>query len=227
MAPGPELSNYLEAARGLGLRRMVFVAPDSRHASEGSMERVLRHRERTARGVARVSPLIPEATLEQLQLEGVRGLRLVVADDADPIATGEDLMDLAARAARRGCHVELSAAPELLALLAPVLHGLDGAVVIDRIADFAPALGLEQPGLTELLDLLAAGRVWVKLVGIADRAALPMLRAMIATGPDQLVWGSNWPEDAALSLEVLAEACGDAETLSRVLQENPARLYGF
>ncbi len=206
---------------------MVFVAPDSVRAGHGSLARLLRHRERTARGVTRVSPLAPEATLEQLQLEGVRGLRLVVPDGADPRATGEDVLELAARAMRRGCHVELSAPLPLLAVLAPVLHAADGLVVIDRIAEVRPDLGLDQPGLNEVLDLLAAGRVWVKLAGMADRAALPMLRALIATNIERLVWGSNWPDDGAASMALLAEACGDADGLARILEDNPAVLYGF
>ncbi len=226
-APGPELTHYQETAGALGLGRMVFVAPDSRRAGDVSLSRLLRHHARTARGVAQVGPLTPEATLEQLHLEGVRGLRLVVPSGADPLATGEDVLDLAARAARRGCHVELSAPLGVLARMAPVLRALTGVVVIDRIAEARPELGLDQPGLDEVLDLLAAGRVWVKLAGLVDRAALPILRALIATDIDHLVWGSNWPDDGAASLALLAEACGDAESLARILERNPAVLYGF
>ncbi len=227
LAPGPELSHYQEAARAWGMGRSVFVAPDVLRADQGSMARLLRHRERTARGVARVSPLTTEATLEEMRLEGVRGLRLVVRDGDDPIATGEDLLDLAFRAARRGCHVELSAPVGMLALLAPVLHSQPGAVVIDRLREVRVELGLEQPGLSEVLELLAAGRVWVKLVGFADRAALPLLRAVMGTNGERLIWGSNWPEDGAESLAVLAEACGDGDALGRILERNPAVLYRF
>ncbi len=63
----------------------------------------------------------------------------------------------------------------------------------------------------------------------------PTARALAATHPDRLVWGTNWPhpvryrampEDGDL-LDALAEWLDDEAAFHRVLVENPAHLYGF
>lgn len=226
---------YDDVARELGLQRVVLVQPDGQRPDPDPLLRLLKSNPTQARGVARVSLLTTEATLEEMRLAGVRGLRLSFGADADPSAASGELFELARRAARRSCHVELSAPAHLLAALAPMIRDCDGLVVIDRMAGAQAGLGLDQIGVDDVLDLLAAGRVWVKLTGSEALAAaandgwagLPIMRALIATNVDCLVWGSDWPGDAASALEVLTQACESPAVLHRILVENPARLYGF
>jgi predicted TIM-barrel fold metal-dependent hydrolase len=77
-------------------------------------------------------------------------------------------------------------------------------------------------------------------------------RAFIAAAPERMVWASDWPHtgggaigsnerqgrslsdiepfrpvDVPKVLALLAEWSGEAETWSRILVDNPARLYGF
>jgi len=81
--------------------------------------------------------------------------------------------------------------------------------------------------------------------GYADAA--PIARALIAANPDRLVWATDWPhpgarpgkprsigeiepfhgEDDGAALDRLAGWAGDADTLQRILVDNPARLYDF
>ena len=96
------------------------------------------------------------------------------------------------------------------------------------------------PAWGVVMDLLEAGRGWVKLsspysldqddpLRVRDLA-----RALVAAASERLVWGSNWPhpnatrmpDDAAL-LDALAEWAPDAAVRRAILVENPARLYGF
>jgi predicted TIM-barrel fold metal-dependent hydrolase len=230
-----ELALYDDTAQPLGLQRVVFVQPDGQRPDHTPLTSLLRSRRHNARGVARVSLLTPEATLEQMRLDGVRGLRLTLAADTDPTAAAGELVELTARAARRRCHVELDAPSDLLAALVPAIRDAECVVLIDRMADARAERGLNQPGLDDILDLLAAGRVWVKLNGAEKLAydtgdgwaALPFMRALIATNADQLVWGSDWPGDSASALEVVTEAAETPAQLRRILVDNPARLYGF
>jgi len=60
------------------------------------------------------------------------------------------------------------------------------------------------------------------------------VKAYIKAAPDQLVWGTDWPHptavekpDDALLFDLLAEWCADAGVWSRVLVDNPAKLYRF
>ena len=230
-----ERALYDETAAAQGLERVVFVHPDGQRPDHGPLTDLLKTRRDSARGVARVSLLTPDSTIEQMQLDGVRGLRLVFSEDADPSAAAGELVELTWRAARRRCHVELDAPAGLLAALAPAIRDAPCVMVIDRMAGVRARLGLDQIGVDDILDLLAAGRVWVKLTGAEALAqasgdgwaGLAIMRALIATNADCLVWGSEWPGDAASALEVLVEACGDAGVLRRILVANPARLYGF
>lgn len=235
-AIGP--AGYVAFARPLGLGRVVLVQAGPIASERQRLMDTLAAQRDVARGVAFVSLITPEATLEQLNLLGVRGmvLRVSAADSSD---AGSMLIELSRRGVgrRRNWHVQIEAPATVLAALAPVMRDTDTPVVISHMAGAKAGLGLGQPGLDEVLDLLAAGRVWVKLSGITQvgtrqqawRDALPIMRALIATNHEHLVWGSNWPhhgpDDGLLAL--LTEAAGDDGVLHRILVDNPKRLYDF
>ena len=106
-----------------------------------------------------------------------------------------------------------------------------------------------------VLALASTGRAWVKLAG-ADRItrstgrlaeAIPFMRALAQAAPQQLLWGSDWPNigfharqkvhddellahrelDAGELLDVLTAAVPDTATREAILARNPERLYGF
>jgi len=60
-------------------------------------------------------------------------------------------------------------------------------------------------------------------------------RAYIAAAPARMVWGSDWPHptektakpDDAILFDLLGQWAPDAATRTRILVDNPARLYGF
>ena len=63
----------------------------------------------------------------------------------------------------------------------------------------------------------------------------PFVRALIEAAPDRMLWATDWPHttltkkmpnDGDLA-DLLSEWIPDAETRTRVLVDNPARLYGF
>lgn len=112
------------------------------------------------------------------------------------------------------------------------------------------------PGQTALLRLLGDGRVWIKL-SAPYRAArqapdypdlAPLARTLVATNPDRLVWASDWPHtgggderagrkptdiepfrrvDDARTLALLATWAGNGATHTKILVDNPARLFRF
>jgi len=81
--------------------------------------------------------------------------------------------------------------------------------------------------------------------GWADVA--PLAGALVAANPDRIVWGTDWPHpDSAVAagrkptdlapaqdvddgrlMNLLAEWVPDAAIRSKILVDNPARLYGF
>jgi 2-pyrone-4,6-dicarboxylate lactonase len=62
-----------------------------------------------------------------------------------------------------------------------------------------------------------------------------VVQTIIATRPDHIVWGSNWPHggvsvpmpDDGDLLDFLLAAALDEKTRNAILADNPARLYGW
>ncbi len=217
------------APPGPGAGRFVVVQTEPGEGARDAMLATLQRQPVMARGVAMVSLITPEATLEQMALTGVRGLRLAPDPRMGPDAAIDTLGETALRAARRGWLVELDAPMAFISAMRGAIGEAPAPVVLTGLASSGHAVGLEQPGLDTVLELLAAGRVWVKLCGSNGRGhALAVLRALMSTNANQLVWGSNWPTSPAdAGLEQLAAAAYDRTTLIRILRDNPAQLYGF
>jgi predicted TIM-barrel fold metal-dependent hydrolase len=63
---------------------------------------------------------------------------------------------------------------------------------------------------------------------------VPLARALVAAAPDRCVWGTDWPHpntaympnDGDLA-DLVADWLPDEALRTRVLRDNPARLYGF
>ncbi len=155
-----------------------------------------------------------------------------------------------------GWHIQMFVDLDVVIGLTSVLRDLPIPFVFDHMALARAAFGTGQSGFRNLCDLLASGACWVKLSGADrisrnDRAefedALPIMRELIAANPEQLVWGTDWPHtgkhghaensvpppieyrplDTGRLLDLLAEAAPDQVTLTEILVNNPARLYGY
>jgi predicted TIM-barrel fold metal-dependent hydrolase len=105
-------------------------------------------------------------------------------------------------------------------------------------------------GLAEVVALCArvAGRGWHLqvqirwndaaqdvLADVAARVTLPLVGALVAANPEQLLWASDWPHterftptphDADL-VDLLPDWLGSDDLRRRVCVANPARLYGY
>jgi predicted TIM-barrel fold metal-dependent hydrolase len=102
---------------------------------------------------------------------------------------------------------------------------------------------LEADGLTSadfdrLLRVLEQGRCWIKLSGayrIAKQKPLSseehLGRALVATRPDRLLWGSDWPRlpdgqrDTGELLNLLADWAPDEADRHQILVQSPDRLF--
>lgn len=131
----------------------------------------------------------------------------------------------------------------------------DVPVVFDHFGGAVAASGLEQPGFSDLLELLRAGKAYVKVSG-AYRASThgpdyadvtPFAQAMINANAERVLWGSDWPHPDTASvpgrkatdvspllpiddgrlLNQLPVWAPDGAVRKKILVDNPARLYGF
>jgi 2-pyrone-4,6-dicarboxylate lactonase len=199
-----------------------------------------------ARGIAIVDPGIKDGELERLNACGIRGVRF--SHLSEERHGFESLTLLARRITPFGWHVQFS--PIDLAHwleVGPHLPELPTDVVVDHMAWRAwnTAEGLGQPGFRLLIELVASGRVWVKVAapqrysntgGPPFADVNPYAHSLIKARPDRMLWGTDWPHvtawnhpmprDADLLDWVLEWPIDDA-IKHAMLVGNPAHLYGF
>src|SRR5213079_1333550 len=152
-------------------------------------------------------------------------------------------------------HVQLFTNLAMVSAIKDLVSTSPLPVVFDHFGGAQAALGVEQPGFSDLVELVKSGKAYVKISG-AYRAsklapdysdAAPLARALIAANPDRIVWGTDWPHPDSVTpagrkttdvtplfqiddgklLNQLAVWEPDAAVRRRILVDNPARLYKF
>jgi predicted TIM-barrel fold metal-dependent hydrolase len=232
---------YRHLADTLGITRVVVVQASVYGFDNTRLLDALPEIGLAARAVVVVPAAVTDAELDRMHEAGVRGVRIIATHGGGPLL--DDLETLAARIAARGWHVQFMLSPEQLLALEPRLAALPCPFVIDHFAGIPAASGITQPAFQALLRLMRTAHGWAKLSAAyhgssepppyADLA--PFAAALIATAPDRLVWGSDWPHvyfdgempNTTMLFDRLADWMPDPALRNRVLSDNPARLYGF
>jgi predicted TIM-barrel fold metal-dependent hydrolase len=255
--PGEATEVELRALhRRLGIGHVVIVQPsvygtDNRRTLEG-----LRRLGPASRAVAVISAATTETELDSMHEAGVRGVRvnIATAGQHDPELAWHAIDAQAQRIAHRGWHVQVLTRLDVIAALAPRIADLPIPLVFDHFGLAKPEAGTEQPGFAELVELVHAGHVVVKLSAIerltgAGRGEMmiPFIRQLAEANPQGVIWGSDWPHtgggrgagrpvtaiepfqllDDGRAIRVVVDALGDHALLHRVFVANPARLYDF
>ncbi|VTU17987.1 amidohydrolase family protein [Variovorax sp. PBL-E5] len=235
-------SAYRALLARLGFTHGVLVHP-SAYGDDHSLLLHALSAQRTLRGVVVVRPGSPLA-LAGLHARGVRGARFSHRSGAGANFAGsasfDDLRALAPALADAGLHAELWTDCQALPDIANALKQLPVPVVIDHMGGFDVNAGVDDPGFRTLLDLLASGKVWIKLCAYRNllnatdgQRGRPFQQKMIEIHPERLVWGSDWPHlrvaptpDAAQLLAMFEDWAGDEALVRQVLSVNPGILYG-
>lgn len=240
--PDAGVPAYRAMAQRLGLSRTVVVQPsaygaDNRCTLDGIRELGLAH----ARGVAVVEEGVSDAELDALTAGGIRGVRFhMLPGGALP---WERLDRIAARVAEVGWHVQLQLDGRTLGDHLAQIRAWPGRLVIDHVGKFLEPVPADHPAFRLLLDLVATGRVFVKLSApyeVSKRGAPlfedvgALAKALVRAAPERMLWASNWPHpganpkpsDAGL-LDLLLDWAPDEATRRMILVDNPAELYGF
>jgi predicted TIM-barrel fold metal-dependent hydrolase len=256
--PPPALPDEMSALhRGLHVERVVIVTPSVYGTDNSATLYSMKARGPSARGVAVIDEKTPESELEALHAAGVRGIRLAFATQVltDPTPARKSLQSTIDRVKIYGWHVQLLSELKVYVALKDQFAAAPVTFVFDHFAGAQAALGLEQPGLADILDLVSAGKAYIKISG-AYRASkkgpdyadvTPLAQACIAANPDRIVWGTDWPHpnavnppgmkptdinpnlpiDDAIILNQLPIWAPDAAIREKILVTNPATLYGF
>lgn len=223
---------YLAWLDGCGLSHGVLVQPAFYGLDNACLIDALSRAPYRLRGVAALSPDVPEHELWTLDALGVRGARLPLQGlrlDVEPWPRFLRLL------ARMGWHVELSGRADGIESVASLIlrHGVD--LVLDDGAVPEPAAGIADPRRRALLRLGRTGRVWARLSAGRDAAGRAVLHGHAAMrealGPERLLWGGDWPHvrfdapqggAAGAFLSALVSDPGERQAL---FSGNPSLLY--
>lgn len=227
----------------LGTTRTVVVQPASYVTDNRVTLDAIAQLGAEARGIAVVHPEVTDAELSELAEGGIRGIRFSVFDPRSAAVSIDMIEPLAARMNDLSWHVQLHMRGDQIADNEALLKRLPCPMVFDHMGRLPQPEGAGHPAFRVILDLVEAGRAWVKLSGAyldtkigrpAYSDATAVARAYVKAAPERLVWGSDWPhptendkpDDAAL-FDLLGEWAPDEAVRRRILVDNPAKLYGF
>jgi predicted TIM-barrel fold metal-dependent hydrolase len=256
----PELASPEEMSalhRALHIEPVVIVTPSIYGTDNSATLFGMRTRGPTARGVAVIDEKTSEGELDTMETEGFRGIRLNLATGGikDPNVGRARFAAAVERVKARGWHVQLFTSLAMISAIKDLVASSPVPAVFDHFGGAQAALGLEQPGFSDLLELLESGKAYVKISGAYRSSKLapdypdvvPLAKALIAVNPDHIVWGSDWPHpdsvtppghkvtdvtplmqiDDARILNQLPAWAPDAAVRKKILVDNPARLYKF
>jgi len=235
------VQHYRLLQKRVGCTRVVIVTPRPYGTDNAvTVDAIRQLGIADARGVAVLRPSVTDAELAQLHAGGIRGIRFTTGDPHTAVVAPDMIEPLAARIAVHGWHVQLNMPVEQIVGYADVLRRLPVQMVFDHMGKVP---GTTHPAYRVILDLVHAGKAWVKISGAysnttvgpptyADATALA--QAYVKAVPERVVWGSDWPHpappvkpDDAVLFDLLAVQVPDAATRHRILVTNPEALYGF
>lgn len=239
--PDASLADYAGMLRTIGCERAVLVQPSVYGTDNRCMVDALRSGRFDLRGVAVVDPDIDDRELENLHEAGVRGVRINVVS-LTPGLRLEHASAIAERIRPLGWHlqffVDIGATPGFVDQIA----ALPVPCVIDHFGHVRAGNGIDAAPAQMLLQLASLDHVWFKLMGgyrVSQQLppypeVTPIAQALIQRAPDRCVWGTDWPhpmvdrmDDDGDLADTLATWVDDPELRTRVLVDNPARLYDF
>jgi predicted TIM-barrel fold metal-dependent hydrolase len=256
----PELASPEEMAalhKALRMERVVIVTPSIYGTDNSPTLFGMKARGATARGVAVIDEKTPDSDLDAMNQAGIRGVRLNLATGGvnDPAVARPRFQAAVERVKNRNWHIQIFTSPAMISAVKDLVATSPVPVVFDHFGGAQAALGPEQPGFADLVELVRSGKAYVKISG-AYRAsklgpdypdAAPLARALIAANSDRIVWGTDWPHPDSVTppgkkvtdvtplfqiddgrlLNQLALWAPDAAIRKKILVDNPGRLYGF
>jgi predicted TIM-barrel fold metal-dependent hydrolase len=241
--------------KALHIQRVVIVTPSVYGTDNRATLYGMAARGKNARGVAVIDDKTPEGDLDAMDKAGVRGIRLNLATGGtnDPSVGRQRFQAAAERMQRRHWHVQMYTNLAVISAIKDLVMASPVPAVFDHFGGAQAERGLQQPGWSDLVELVRAGKAYVKISGAYRCSkqgpdypdAAPFAKALIAANVDRIVWGTDWPHPDSSSgrppselsplfqiddgrlMNQLAVWAPDAATRKKILVDNPARLYRF
>ncbi len=241
--PDAGIEDFVVLQERLGLTRAVFVQASCHGTDNSAMLDALERGAGRYAGVAMIDDDTSEGELDRLHAAGVRGARFNFVQHLGGAPDLDRFWRLVDRVVPREWHVVLHLDAADLPRYRELIDRIPTRFVIDHLARVDATAGLDQPAFQALMDLLRDDRCWVKVSGAERLTAggtppyddvMPFAQAVIAEAPDRVLWGTDWPHpnvrhmpDDGDLLDLLTRFAPDEATRTRILVDNPTRLYDF
>lgn len=243
--------------KALHIERVVIVTPSVYGTDNSATIWGLKERGKSARGIAVIGDDTSDRDLDAMNKAGIRGIRLNLATAGvnDPAEGRRRFTRAAERMKSRGWHIQMFTSLAVIRAIKNEVLNSPVPVVFDHFGGAKAVLGVDQPGFSDLLDLVKSGKAYVKISGAyraSDKGpdyadAAPLAKALIGANADRVVWGTDWPHpdspgpagrpattvsapmniDDGRLLNQLPLWAPDEATRKKILTDNPAKLYSF
>jgi predicted TIM-barrel fold metal-dependent hydrolase len=242
--------------RALHIERVVVVQTTVYGTDNSNTLDAMKQLGSRARGVVVIDEKTPNSALDEMERAGVRGIRinLETAGQTDPAIARQRFQAAVERVKGRKLHIQIYARLSVIMGIKDQVESAPVPVVFDHFGGTQAALGVDQPGFRNLLDLVKSGKAYVKISAPYRSSTLapdypdvaPIAQALIAANPQRILWASDWPHpgtpessrknteitpffqiDDGRILNLLPLWAPDAAIRKMILVENPAKLYGF
>lgn len=227
----------------LGMKRCVIVTPSSYGADNRCTLDAVKQLGKDARAVIVLRGDESKEELQQLHVQGVRGVRFNVASGASDNI--EQIQRTADQIVELGWHIVFWMSADLTVKYAKELEKLPCQIVFDHRGHLPADQGIRHEAFGVITDMMKEKHAFVKLSALYHDSVKENYEDTIAVGkayaeiaPEQLLWATDWPHhsefitrkempDDAKLLDSLIEQIPDEKTRNQILVDNPARLYGF
>ena len=224
----------------LGIERAVIVHASCHGPYMDATLDAIAHSGGRYRGTSVVEPGISGAELKRLHDGGIRAVRFNFVKHLESVPDPADVRRMAERIREMGWHLVVHLDAVDVEELSPLLLGLPVPFVIDHMGRVKASEGVEQPAFKALLGMMESDKAWVKICG-GERVsqaeppfhdAIPFAQALIATAPDRVLWGTDWPHpnvrimpDDGQLVDLFGQYTSDPAVQKQILVDNPTSLY--
>lgn len=242
--PDATVAHYAQVMARLGIERVVVVQPNAYgDDNRCTMDAVAQLGTKTARAVVVVRPDVGDVELQRLGDAGARGVRIMCLPGGH---LKWDVMDaVIARVRPFGWHPIVQFDGREMVDREAQLRRIDGPFVVDHVGKFLEPVTTDHSAFKTLLRLIDRGNAYVKLSAVYEtsKAGRPhygdvgaLAKALVQAAPERMLWASNWPHpgqtgaaypDDATMLDLLLDWAPSEADRTKILVDNPARLYGF
>ena len=228
----------------LGLTRAVLVQASCHGTDNSALLDAIKSSQGAWRGVAMVAKGVSPMELQKLHSGGVRGIRYNFVKHltgGGSVTDTETVNHMVERIAPMGWHLQLHLDADNISEMREFLRKIKIPFIIDHMGRVSAQRGLEQPAFKQLIELMKDNKnAWVKISG-PERVssagkpfhdAVPFAKALVATAPDRILWGTDFPHpnvkwmpnDGEL-MDLFPLMVPDAAMQQKILVDNPTTLY--